>query len=282
MNCNNCGTTNNFGANFCIRCGESLLSQQVVNQPVGQSVQSSQMGQFHEQQAAQPVQSQVQSIQQPVMMNNEKNGNVQSLKFFKYIVAILLNPFQTFKSEETKLCVPKNSIILTLIVLGIITLKKFIDGVLSVVRVRNFWTRQTSWQWENIQNIDFGLIGKYLLIYAVIILSITVVYYLASLVVKKNIDFFKMLSITSSAMVPYIVFSMVLAPFIVEMSLFLYIVTSIIGTIYSLLIIFEFVNDSIKLNKKDNMIYLNLICISVLLSIGIWIYFKYTLLWLIR
>jgi len=202
--------------------------------------------------------------------------------FFKYIVAILLNPFQTFKSEETKLCVPKNSIILTLIVLGIITLKKFIDGVLSVVRVRNFWTRQTSWQWENIQNIDFGLIGKYLLIYAVIILSITVVYYLASLVVKKNIDFFKMLSITSSAMVPYIVFSMVLAPFIVEMSLFLYIVTSIIGTIYSLLIIFEFVNDSIKLNKKDNMIYLNLICISVLLSIGIWIYFKYTLLWLIR
>ena len=63
--------------------------------------------------------------------------------------------------------------------------------------------------------IDFiQIIGRNFIVYLGIILAIAIVYYMASLVAKKQIVFSRILGIAATAIVPFLLGSLILAPVI--------------------------------------------------------------------
>ena len=265
MNCTNCGTYNNPQSKFCIKCG-STLNTDNLNQ-TNELNQNANPKQNYQQ----PVQPQMQQPIANIQPVQTVSVDTSPLNYFMYLIAILIKPFQCFKEEESKLNNGKTSIILTLIVTVFMTLSNLIQTILSTVRVASYsWTGYTySWQWDNLKNIKwFEVIGKNFLIYAGIILAITIVFYLGSLVVKKQLSFIKSLSISATSVIPTICGSMILSPILGMIWSPLSMVFTIIGLVYSLIIFYEFMNNELNL-EKDKKIYFNLVCFGILIIVAI-------------
>lgn len=271
MNCTNCGTYNNPQSKFCIRCGK-VLNVDNLNQSNGlnQNVNPQQNYQY---------QTQIQ-MQQPI--NNVQAAqsvsvNSAPLNYFMYLIAILIKPFQCYKEEENKLNNSKTSIILTLIVTVVMTLSNLIQTILYTVRVESFSLMNDStysWQWDNLKDIKWlEVIGKNFLIYAGIILAITIVFYLGSLVVKKQLSFIKSLSISATSAIPAVCGAMILSPILGMIWSPLSMVFTIVGLVYSLIILYEFMNNELNL-EKDKKIYFNLVCFGILIISGYYAYMK--------
>ena len=157
------------------------------------------------------------------------------------------------------------------------TLSNLIQTILSTVRVASYsWTDgyTYSWQWDNLKNIKWlEVIGKNFLIYAGIILAITIVFYLGSLVVKKQLSFIKSLSISATSVIPAVCGAMILSPILGMIWSPLSMVFTIIGLVYSLIILYEFMNNELNL-EKDKKIYFNLVCFGILIIAGYYAYMK--------
>ena len=222
MTCPNCGANNIDGSSFCIKCGTNLKDVQVninVNNAPMQSEQP--MNNQQEQPVQRPVyNNQLQNnYQQP--MNNQNNVNVSNapLNYLMYIVAILLKPFKCFKEEEAKLCNTKTSLIFSSIIAGAMMLITLFKAMIAVVFTKTMdystFKYKTSVDFSRLKDLDWlSLIGKNLLIFAGVIVAIALVYYIVSLIFKKSTNFIKMLSISATSLIPYIVLGMIVSPLI--------------------------------------------------------------------
>lgn len=309
--CPRCGTANASNTKFCIRCGNSLQASTVENQnvppiieqninPIQQTMTSNQNPQN-----SNPVQPQMfngnlgQQINNPVPeqpmnsnLNHQMNNSVQqpvyqnvasstahittgNLNYLQYIIGAILKPFDKFKKEEEKLNNFKNVGILSLIVIGVMTIIGLFKTMLSAVRVTSFWSGKVEWVWENLKNVEyFKVIGQSLLMYAGIILAIAGVYFVASLVMKKESKFVKLLSATVTAFIPFAVASAILSPLLSMINVYLGVIITIVGFIYFIVILLELVNDQIVIENKNMRIYFHLVCLSVLIIGGGLIVYK--------
>lgn len=294
MTCTKCGTNNIDGSSFCIKCGSNLNVLQETESVNEVPVQTEQNNNFQQQSIEQPIngqqpyydQSQQNNQQQPVQQpingqqpyynqsqNNYNqsviatNANTNPLNYLMFIVAILLKPFKSFKEEETKLDNSKTSFVFALIVIGIMTVVNLINTIFSKVHVASFsWSSGNtySWKWENLKEIKWlEVIGKNFLIYACIIFLIVIVFYLGSLIVKKPLSFIKSLSISTISVIPFAVCVMILSPLLGMIWSPLSIVFIVVGVIYSLIILYELMNEKLGL-EGDKKIYFNLVCLIVL------------------
>jgi len=205
--------------------------------------------------------------------------NNLALNYLMYIVSVLLKPFQTFKEEENKLKDTKNSLILSMIIAGGMMLISLFKAMINAVIVKRMdystFTFKTSIEFSNLKNLDYlSLIGKNLLIYSGVILAIATIYYLASLVIKKEINFIKLLSITSTSIIPFVILGMVASPVLGKIWTPLSIIILIIGIVYSILIFIYLIKEDINFLKKDNEIYFHLVCLSILGSAGYYLCIK--------
>ena len=135
--------------------------------------------------------------------------------------------------------------------------------MISVVRVKGY--SETSWKWENLKYIPyfktiltmfFGLIG--------ILLVIAAIYYIASLIAKKQANFSKLFAISSFAIVPTILATLVLAPILSSINTSVGMAVGIAGALYSLIINYEGMNSEIKVEGNARY-YLNTICILIII-----------------
>ena len=282
MVCPKCGTDNSEGFKFCIKCGNGLeptrtefvnpvvTEEVIVEQPVQQQPQQS----FNTyQQPATP--------QQPIQTSSVAVSTLDNspLNYLKYILGLLLKPFETYKSEEGKLSNVKNSLILSGIVAGAMMLINLLTAIISSVFVKTMdystLKMKTEFSFEGLKNLDYlSLIGKNLLIYVCIIAAIAVVYYLASLVAKKSINFMKTLSISASSLIPYVIMGMVVSPILGKIWAPLSIVATIIGAVYSIILFVLLINDNINFEKKDLCAYFHLACMTILGTTGYYAYMK--------
>ena len=274
MNCSKCGTLNSSDAKFCIKCGNALQSSNIFS---NNNVIDNQMAtsQGVEPPTNQPV-SQNTVIQQGVQVNAQPVvPNTSSFNYPKYILNALLHPMQNFKKEEEKLNSTKVSFILLLIMVAVMLVSNVVQTVLSTVRVTEYsWTDGyvTTWKWEKLGEINWlETIGKNFLIYAGIILIIVVLFYIVSLIFKKNLNFIKILSISASAVIPAVLGVMVLSPILGAIWEPLSIIFSILGLVYSVIVLYELINSNLDLDS-DMKIYFNLLCFGILLVAG---YFAY-------
>ena len=281
MTCSKCGANNIDSSNFCIKCGANLKEMPQTIQT--NNVPSQNLQQMNIQQE-QPINNQqLENTQQPTYNQpiQQSSANVKAstspLNFLMYIIAVMIKPFKSFKEEETKLNDTKTSLILALIMSGAMTIINLIKTIFSTVRVASYsWTSgyTYSWQWDNLKNIKWvEVIGKNFLIYACILLAIALIFYLGSLIIKKQLSFIKSLSIASTAVIPAIICAMIISPLAGKIWIPLSIVFTAIGGVYSFIILYELMNEELKLDG-DKKIYFNLICLGILTIAGYYAFMK--------
>ena len=275
--CSKCGTANNGDTKFCINCGNPLLDSNpnVVNvQPINNGNSSI----FEQQTSNQSGYEQVETsnqLSQEAKLNSSQVATTSKFNFFNFILGAILKPFDSYKKEEINLSNIKNVSILALIVIVAVTIFSLIGTIIATVRVTSFWSGEVEWVWDNLENINyFKVIFQSILIYAIIILAITGVYFIAGLVLKKNAKFVKVLSIATTAFIPFAVAASILSPILSLIYSPLGVCITIIGFIYAIVILIELINDLIVIDNKNIRIYYHLICLSILIVGGGYIAFK--------
>lgn len=292
MTCLKCGANNIEGSSFCIKCGANLKEIQGTSFVNATSMQNDQQINI---QPEQPIFNQPQSINQfqtynQVQSNNQyyannqqvveqpiNNSNISSapLNYLMYIIAVLLKPFKSFKDEEAKLNNTKTAFILTMIMSCAATIINLLKLIFEKVRVYNYdYTIKSEyvWRWDNLKKIDwFQAIGKNFLIYLCVILSIAIVFYIGSLIVKKELQFIKSLSIAATSIIPALISTLILSPLLGKIWNPLSIVFMVLGCSYSLIILYELVNDDLKL-EGDVKIYFNLVCFGLLVVAAYYVF----------
>lgn len=283
MNCPNCGTSNNVGSKFCIRCGQSLEGAPVSTEQPVQSTETS----FQEVPSQPinntPIQSENNfqtnvAPQQPMNTNTAPAAKVSFMGYFFIILAVILKPFTAFKEELNKFNSFKNSAIMSLIVSGAATLINLITTMLNSVMVKSYdWSSggyKTTWTWENLKEIKYlEVVGKNFLIYLGVIVAIAVVYYIASLIVKKQTNFSRLLGISAIAVAPMLVCSLVLSPLLALIWAELSMPITLIGAIYTIVLVYEGMNNEV-LVEGNAKYYFNLVCLSILGIAAYYLYMK--------
>ncbi len=278
MICPNCGMDNIQGSSFCVKCGNKLNTEN-VNNNFQQQVQEVNNVQANNQVGDTFVQNTMQQNNYVNNVNVVTNTN-KAMNFFMYILMILIKPFKTFKEEEEKLTDTKNSLILSGIVVGLMLVINLIKSMITTVFTKKMdyttFKLKTVIDFSNLKNLDWlDLLGKHLLIYAGIILAIAVVYYLASLVFKKNGNFIKLLSISATSLIPFTLVGMFASFVLGKIWSPLYMVCVIVSLIYSVLILVCLINKQFEFENDDTKIYFHLICLGVLAVAGYYLYMKY-------
>lgn len=260
--CPNCGITNLANAKFCIKCGANLE----VNNNMNSELQNNNFdnGTYN-------------NMNNTNNVNSYNNNQVSSgkLDYVKYLLGSLLKPYDTYKNNESTLGDIKNASILTLIVVGIMTAINLLSTMISAVRHKSFFSGEVTWNWDNLGDVEyFKVIGLDLLVYAGIIAAIAGVYYLGSLVIKKNAKFSNLIGAATTSVVPFAACSLLLSPILSMIYSPLGIATTVVGFVYTLVTLIELVNDIVVIDNKNTRIYYHLVCLSTVIIVGGFIAYK--------
>ena len=268
MNCPNCQTYNDVNSSFCLNCGQNL--QQAANQsvvtPMQQQVGANNIPFQNQQVGMNNVPFQNQTV------NNSSNVEKMSIvAFFTIMLSFLLKPYTTLKEKISSFSGFKNSAIMTLIVSGSLSVINLIVTMINAVIEKKYnlynGSYETSIVFENLKNIEYipVLLGT-IIGFIIISAAVAVVYYIGSLIIKKQANFPKLLCVASMSYIPMYISILVLIPLVSLISYKILPVVILLGTIYSFILMYEGMN--YELNIEDNMkVYFNAICLSILLII---------------
>lgn len=287
MNCPNCGTFNAPNYRFCIKCGQSIANevpQSIPVQPTG--VINQNMGVENMNNMQVQNQNNYQTVTPSTFVNNYSYSNVNEstnikssiMDYFFIILAVILKPFTALKQELSKFNKFKNSAILSLMVSGFATLIQLITAMLNVVKVKSFdfskGGYKTEWVFENLKDLDYiEIIGKNLLIWLGVIAAIGTVYYVGSFIVKKQTNFSRLLGLSALAVTPILICSLILSPLLSMISLEIAMGVTIIGAVYTIIILYEGMSNEVLLDGNIKY-YFNLICLSILGIAAYYLYMK--------
>lgn len=270
MICPNCGTQNSEVSKFCIKCGNQL-SNVVSKEP---NLQSAVLSTQPQQQAYREIQQQEMNPNFSSNTSTKSNKKMSITECFYVILAVILKPFTSFQEELNGFDDFKNSAMLSLIVSCVATIISLVKTMIQTVRVKSLWSKEVKWVWENLKEINYvQVIGKNFLIYLGIIVAIAGVYYIASLIVKKQTNFSRLLGISSIVVAPIIICSFVLSPLLSMIYAPLGMGITIVGGVYTVIIMYETINNEILL-EGNGKFYFNLICLSILAIVTYYLYMK--------
>lgn len=241
MYCSKCGTENVKDSKFCTKCGASLTDETKEKSELLNQVK-----------------------------DKARKTSMVCLEYLKLIMNFILKPATSLKGEISKLDNLKNSGILALIIAIISTLISLIIIMINAVVVKQFdWSEGyiTVWKWGNLKNINYiSTIFENLIYVLLVIAVIAGIYYIASLIIKKEVKFPRLIGLTSLSITPLLLTSLVISPILSLISVEIAVVAVLVGSIYTILMIHETINNEFKL--EGNMkYYFNLICYLVLLVI---------------
>ena len=268
MNCPNCGSPVDAGAAFCNGCGANLAvaTQQPIN--TNQNMQQP-MNNVQQPVNNQPMNQQPMNNMNQGMVNNQQpyQNNSGSLNFFKYMISVIIKPYDTYKTNESKFDDFKNSIILSIILVVIMGVANALTSIIAVLKLASeYGGGGGEAVGELLKRGEFyGGIGKLMLLYIATIFIAAGVYFLASLIVKKDVKFPKLLGIAATALIPGGLIVCVLAPLGALISGTVAEVVAVVGIIYSVVVLIEIINDAIVMENKNSRIYLNINSISIIL-----------------
>jgi len=291
MICEKCGVTNNPEAKFCIGCGQPLntqnpseISMHNLGSMPNTNKQNSEMQVSPNMQTMQELTTTI-PMENTSSINNIGNnvgiGSITIKTCFFMLISILLKPYTALKEESKKFTNFKNSFILALFITIFGVLINLIQTIWSVIRVRSYdygaHKYITKFVFENLKEIKFiKIIGQNFLIYLGIIFAIACVFYIAGLIIKKQLNFSKLLGIATTAIVPILLSVLLLSPIFGMISNYLATGINIFGGIYTFLLIYEGMNEELKLQGNQKY-YFNLICLFILGFATYYLYMKFFL-----
>lgn len=241
MNCAKCGIENVKDSKFCSKCGASLTGEKEKNELV-----------------------------EKVKVGAVKTKNV-CLENLKLIMNFILKPATSLKDEITKLDDIKNSGILVIVIAVISTLISLFTTMINAVIVEEYYMfgeYSTVWRWENLKNINYiSSIFQSLISVLLVIAVIAGIYYIASLIIKKEVKFSRLVGLTSLSITPLLLTSLVISPILSLISSEISALATIVASIYTMLMIHETINNEFKL-KGNAKYYFNLVCYLIFIVIG--------------
>ena len=204
-------------------------------------------------------------------MEEKEVKKEKSFNYFAYLLSAVLKPKTTFEKEKEELKDTKNAMILALIVSGGMTILNFINTIFNTVRYKTYSFTEgykTAWDFNRIKNINLlEVIGKNFLIYIGIIFAIAGIFYIGSLIIKKETNFLRLLSSAATSMVPLAICSLFIGPILGLIWSDLNYIVMLAGMAYTLSILYNLLNIEIKLDG-DIKVYFYAICSAILLVIG--------------
>jgi hypothetical protein len=178
----------------------------------------------------------------------------------------LLKPTESIKDEKTEEV--KSVVINGGIISVLMTLVNLLMTMLSSLKSTSIdWTGKVTYsiKFSNLSKLNYlSLIFKNLFIYIIIMLVIAGIFYIGSLIVKKEIKYTKLLSIVFISVIPFVIGNIVLANILGLIYSSLSLIVIIISTTYSIALFTYLVNNEIKI-KDMTRIYYNAICFSVIM-----------------
>lgn len=184
---------------------------------------------------------------------------------------LITNPIDYLSGDIDYISDLKKSSIVALIISVIATFIALLIKVYTIVKldyeVFNSNGKLTSWYFENLDNYNMlNIVGNYFVTFIGFIFIIAAVFYMASLIVKKEINFGKTVGITSMALIPAYVMVLIIAPILGKLYYPLAIIAIVKGIAFSSITIFKVLNDKMKLNSQQ-FLYVN-IAVSVVIAIA--------------
>ena len=185
-----------------------------------------------------------------------------------FIIAVALKPVSAFKSKIKDYSDVKSAGILVLFVAVAEMVLDLLRVMISSVFVKkvNFFSGETKFSvsFENLKELNyFDLIVKNLFITIVVIAAVAGIYYIVSMIMKKNTNYFKLAAITAVSFVPVCAVSLVgtiVAYIYAPLATFLIFA----AFVYSVFMFINAVNEEVKFDDADYKIYFHTICLTVI------------------
>ena len=190
---------------------------------------------------------------------------------FTFILACLLKPITAIKNKINEYADVKTAGILVILVSLCRMIIVLLGAMVSTIFVKqkNFLKGTTSLKvsFDGLKNLDyFSLIIKQFIGFMIVVAVVAGVYYVVSCVMKKTVNYFKLVSITTVSFIP-----MFIAGFVSTIISYIY---APIGTfivfaslVYSVITFVKNMNDEIKLDDMNMMVYFQTICLTVIFVI---------------
>lgn len=213
---------------------------------------------------------------------NESTSKTNSFDFVScikdclmFILAAAMKPLTAIKSKiEEYSDVKKCGILVGVVALGRMLIN-LLSNIISVVFVKqyNLFKGTTSLEvsFDNLGNLNyFDLIVKQFIGFIIVVAAVAGIYYIVSMIMKKNTNYFKLAAITAVSFVPLFVaglLAVILSYIWVELGVFIVfaaLVYSVITFVYS-------INQEVKFDDKNFMIYFQTICFTIIFIVAYYV-----------
>lgn len=234
MECKKCKTENKENYKFCVNCGKELQQIEKENKKVIEKSKS-----------------------------NYSKLIMNSLNDIKYY---LLNPLDSLNNESK--CDIKSVSIVGMIICLFMVIINLLKTMISVVRVTEFdWLKGNVYVWNfgNLKNLDyFSLIFKNFFIYMVIILALSFIFYVGTLIIKKEVKYEKIVLISLISIIPFVLGNMIISSLVGLLFVNAGILFLIISLVYTVSLFIILINEELKL-KGYQKLFFNVICFSIII-----------------
>lgn len=208
-------------------------------------------------------------------LNPSWDEKAEKINIPLYIIRATLKPFNKYKKEEDKLGDLRNVIFLAGALIVAMAIFGTLKTMLETIRVTSFWTGEVTWVWENLKDLQyFKEIVTNILIYTGVVVGLSTIYYGASQMLKKEVKFVKLLSAVTTAFIPFVLAYGLLSTGLSLIYEPLAIVATVVGLVYSVIILMEIINDIIKVEDVNNRIYFHMVCLALFFVIIVIIEYK--------
>ncbi len=287
MFCSNCGAELPDGTKFCTKCGSKLVKEESENLENGMFNMESDSNSSSsdlatntatidntQQEHIEPTSNETNKEAQKQQTVKEKISNNETVKkginIIMFYVAVLLKPIKSFKEKETEISKTKNAIIFTCISSIVYAIANIITTIFNTVIVKNLWSGETKWVWDNLKNINFfKLTFQSILIPLGAIALIALAYFAFAFIFKKKINYIKALSIVAVAIMPAILCKMILGPLVALMWSLGGSIISYLGMTYSIIVILFAINNEVEFENKDQLIYYNAMAVCSIVAVAV-------------
>lgn len=197
---------------------------------------------------------------------------------FMFILACLLKPITSIKNKINEYADVKNAGLLVILV----SLCRMIIGLLSAmitaifVKQRNLFKGTTSLEvsFDGLKELDyFGLIVKQFIGFIIVVAAVAGIYYVVACVMKKTVNYFKLVSIATVSFIPLFIAGFVVTIvnyFYIPLAVFIYFA----ALVYSLITFIKSTNDEMKL-EGNMVVYIQTICMTVIFVITYYVLSNY-------
>lgn len=198
------------------------------------------------------------------------------LNCLSFIWGVILKPVACLKDNIDDYSDIKKTGILVLLVSLARMIINLISSMISVIFIKevNFWTGVTKLtvSFERLKNLKyFDLIFKQFFGFIIIVAAVAGIYYIVSLIMKKSVNYFKLVAVSIVSFVPFIIssfVSVIVSYIYIPASLFL-IISSFLYSIFTFII---GVDDEIGFENSNFKVYYHTICLIILFIISYYIF----------